>query len=336
MKNHEINMGPVDAFGRCPHVASETIEPEGTAGITLPWQRVPIDRELMTGVGTVIPVIVLYFLIAILPVSFAVYASFHQIYLLNPNWTWVGFSNYGEVFAINRFWESLWRGGLYMVGSTLIQLIVGLWMALALNRIARGQKVLTAVVFLAYLIPTIVVALVAQYMFGTFGGVLHLVGSEWLGLWGPQEYALGSQSWAMPLLVLIGSWKWSVFITIFALAQLRAIPDRFYEAAQVCGANRLQMFRDITLPRIQGVILVAILLRSIFMFNKFDIIWILTQGGPGYATTTLPILAYREAFVGGNYGLGNAMAVVMFLFLAVGAIGYFFMFNPGDEVETST
>jgi multiple sugar transport system permease protein len=127
-----------------------------------------------------------------------------------------------------------------------------------------------------------------------------------------------------------------VFITIFALAQLRAIPERFYEAAKVCGANRMQMFRDITLPRIQGVILVAVLLRSIFMFNKFDIIFILTQGGPGVATTTLPILAYETAFVNSNYGLANALAVVMFVFLAIGAILYFVAFNPSEEVETST
>ena len=317
-------------------MASETIEPEETGGILVSLERFPVDRETLTGVGTILPVIVLYFLIAILPVSFAIWASLHDILLLNPNWEWAGLSNYSEVFAIGRFWTSLWRGVVYMVGSTLIQLVVGLWLALALNRITRGQKALTAIVFLAYLIPTIVVALVAQYMFGTFGGVLHMMGSEWLGLWGTNEYALGSQTWAMPILVLIGSWKWSVFITIFALAQLRAIPDRFYEAAQVCGANRIQMFRDITLPRIQGVILVAVLLRSIFMFNKFDIIWILTQGGPGYATTTLPILAYREAFVGGNYGLGNALAVVMFLFLALGAVAYFKTFNPSEEVETST
>jgi len=317
-------------------LASETIEPEETGEAFLPLSRFPVDREVLTGFGTVLPVLILYFLIAILPISFAVYASLHSIPLLNPQWEFVGLQNYSEVLSIDRFWGSLWRGATYMVGSTLIQLVVGLWMALALNRIARGQKILTAVVFLAYLIPTIVVSLVALYMFQTFGGVLHLMGSEWFDLWDSQQYALGSQTWAMPLLILISTWKWSVFITIFALAQLRAIPDRFYEAAQICGANRYQMFRDITLPRIQGVILVAILLRSIFMFNKFDIIWQLTQGGPGYATTTLTVLAYREAFVGGNYGLGNAMAIVMFLFLAAGAIVYFKMFNPSDEVETNT
>ena len=302
----------------------------------VPWERFPVSRETMTGFGTVLPVLALYFLIAVFPISFAIWASLHSIPLLNPNWEFVGLANYYEVFGLNRFWGSLWRGVVYMVGSTLVQLAVGLWLALALNRISFGQKFLTAIVFLAYLIPTIVVSLVALYMFQTFGGVFHLMGSEWFGLWGGQEYALGSQTWAMPLLILIGAWKFSVFITIFALAQLRAIPDRFYEAAQICGANRYQMFRDITLPRIAGVILVAVLLRSIFMFNKFDIIWQLTQGGPGYATTTLTILSYREAFVGGSYGLGNALAVVMFLFLAAGAIAYFKVFNPSEEVETTT
>ena len=295
-----------------------------------------MDKEALAGAGTVLPVLVLYFLIAIGPIAFAVNASFHQIFLLNPDWTWVGLNNYGDVFQLETFWASMWRGVVYMVGSTLIQLAVGLWLALALNKIVRGQKFLTAIVFTAYLIPTIIVALIATYMFNPFGGVLQMMGADWFGLWGPEEAPLGSQSWAMPLLILIGSWKFSVFITIFALAQLRAIPDRFYEAAKVCGANRLQMFRDITLPRIQGVILVAVLLRSIFMFNKFDIIFILTQGGPGNATTTLPILAYRTAFIESNYGLANALAVVMFLFLAVGAVAYFAAFNPSEEVETST
>jgi multiple sugar transport system permease protein len=209
-------------------------------------------------------------------------------------------------------------------------------MALVLNRITRGQKLLTAVVFTAYLIPTIIVSLVALRMFDPAGGLLQAVGSDFLGLWSQNQAPLGSRTWAMPLLILIGTWKFSVFITIFTLAQLRAIPARFYEAAKICGANRLQMFRDITLPRIAGVILVAVLLRSIFMFNKFDIIWQLTRGGPGDATTTLPILAYRTVYSAQNYGLANALAVVMFLFLFVGAAAYFMAFNPSEEAETNT
>jgi multiple sugar transport system permease protein len=223
-----------------------------------------------------------------------------------------------------------------MVGSTLLQLGVGLWMALVLNRITRGQKLLTAVVFTAYVIPTIIVSLVAMRVFDPSGGVFQMIGAEWLGLWGGREAPLGSRDWAMRLLILIGTWKFAVFVTIFTLAQLRAIPDRFYEAAKICGANRWQMFRDITLPRLMGIVLVVVLLRSVFMFNKFDIIWQLTEGGPGNATTTLPVLAYKTVYTDQAYGLANAISVVMFLFLLASAIIYFKLFNPSEEVETTT
>lgn len=315
-------------------MAGETLEPESGRTIQVPWDRLPFDGETVQGVATILPVILLYLMIAIAPVAFALYASFYSIPLMNPNWEFVGLENYLKVFRIDRFWASLWRGIVYMVGSTLFQLVVGLWMALALNRLSRGQKIVTAVVFTAYLIPTVVVSLGALFMFDTFTGVLHMIGSEWFGLWGTKEFILGNQDWAMPLIVLIGSWKFAVFIAIFSLAQLSAIPSRFYEASKICGANKWEMFRDITLPRLKGVLLVAVLLRSIFMFNKFDIFWQLTQGGPGYATTTLPVLTYRETFIGGSYGLGNAMAIIMFFFLAGAAVLYFRAFNPSEEVET--
>ncbi|WP_440764538.1 carbohydrate ABC transporter permease [Natronorubrum sp. DTA7] len=311
----------------------ETIRPRREY---IPWEDLPVERETVVGVGTVLPVVVLYVLIAVFPIAFAFWASLHDVHTLNPEWEWVGLDNYREVMNIATFWGSLWRGIVYMVGSTLIQLAVGLWMALVLNRITRGQKLLTAVVFTAYLIPTIIVSLVALRVFDPAGGVFQMMGAEWFGLWEAREAPLGSRDWAMPLLILIGSWKFAVFVTIFTLAQLRAIPDRFYEAAKVCGANRWQMFRDITLPRLMGIVLVVVLLRSIFMFNKFDIIWQLTQGGPGNATTTLPVLAYKTVYTNQAYGLANAIAIVMFLFLLASAIVYFKLFNPSEEVETTT
>ncbi|WP_436344246.1 carbohydrate ABC transporter permease [Natronorubrum sp. FCH18a] len=311
----------------------ETIRPRREY---IPWDDLPVERETVIGVGTVLPVVVLYVLIAVFPIAFAFWASLHDIHTLNPEWEWVGLANYYEVLEIASFRGSLWRGIVYMVGSTIIQLIVGLWMALVLNRITRGQKLLTAVVFTAYLIPTIIVSLVALRVFDPAGGVFQMMGAEWFGMWSGNEAPLGSRDWAMPLLILIGSWKFAVFVTIFTLAQLRAIPDRFYEAAKVCGANRWQMFRDITLPRLMGIVLVVVLLRSIFMFNKFDIIWQLTQGGPGNATTTLPVLAYKTVYTNQAYGLANAIAIVMFLFLLASAIVYFKLFNPSEEVETTT
>ena len=308
---------------------SEYEEPFYRDGIRLGRFRITSDG--LWGGLTVIPVVFLYLLIAVIPIGFAVYASLYRIPLTNPEWTFVGLSNYSRVFEIDRFWASLFRGVVFMVGSTILQTAVGIWMALVVNKLSRGQRILSTLVFTAYLVPTIIVTLISLFMLDPYVGVLHEVGTA-LGLW--EDYLLGNTDLAMGAVIAIGSWKFSVFVTIFALAQLRSIPDRFYEAAKVCGATTWEMFRDITLPRIKGALLVAILLRSIFMFNKYDLIWQLTQGGPGYATTTLPILAYRETFQGSAYGLGNAIAVVMFLFLAVGAVGYLLAFNPSQEVET--
>jgi len=281
----------------------------------------------------VLPVIILYLIISIIPAVFAVYASLHFIPLMSPTWTFVGIENYISVFKLDQFWGSLWRGLIFMVGSTIIQVSVGLWLAFTLNDISIGQKYLTSIVFTAYLIPTVVVSLVALFLFDQSFGLFHMIGSEWFNLWDSTNYILGSNTWAMPLVILIGSWKFSIFVTIFALAQLRSIPSRFYEAARICGANRWQMFRDITFPRLKGIILTVILLRGVFMFNKFDLIWMLTEGGPGYATTTLPLLAYQETFQGGSYGLGNALAVMMFLILALSAILYFKAASPSQEAE---
>lgn len=297
--------------------------------------RLVPESEEVRGWATVAPVLALYLFVAVIPIVFAFVASLHEIHLAVPGWEFVGFENYRAVLTMSEFWSSLWLGAVFMVGSTVVQLVVGLWIALVLNKLSVGQKAMTAVVFTAYLVPTVIVALVALFMLDVQAGVLHSAASS-LGLWGEREFALGSRTWAMPLVILIGSWKFSIFVTIFTLAQLRAIPQRFYEAAKICGASRWEMFRDITLPRIMGVLLIAILLRAIFMFNKFDIIWMLTQGGPVDATETLPILAYRTVFYepGATYGLANAMAIVMFLFLLVGAIVYFTLFNPATEVET--
>jgi multiple sugar transport system permease protein len=186
-------------------------------------------------------------------------------------------------------------------------------------------------VFSVYLIPTIIVATIGLFLFDPFIGLFHFVGTDLLGLW--EGAAFSHTELAMPIVILVGSWKFAIFVTIFVLAQLQGIPSTFYETARICGANSWEMFRDITLPRIKGALLVVILLRAIFMFNKFDIIWILTEGGPGQRTTTLPVLAYRETFVQNAYGLGNAIAIVMFVFLAIGGILYFRMFSPSEEVE---
>ncbi len=293
--------------------------------------RFEITPEDFWGWLTILPVLLLYTLVALIPIAFAIAASVHRVPLLNPTWDFVGFENYANVFQLDRFWGSMWRGFVFMVGSTVIQLTVGVWMALVLNKITRGSRILSTLVFTSYLIPTIIVTMMFLFMLDPYDGVLHAAGARF-GLW--EGYLLGNTQLSMTAVVIISSWKFSAFVTLFTLAQLQSIPDRFYEAAKVCGATTWEMFRDITLPRIYGALLVVIFLRGVFMFNKYDIIWQLTQGGPGSQTTTMPILAYRETFERGAYGMGNAIAVVMFLALLVSGLVYLKYLNPSQEVET--
>jgi multiple sugar transport system permease protein len=137
---------------------------------------------------------------------------------------------------------------------------------------------------------------------------------------------------AMPMVVLAGSWKYISFIALVLLARLQSIDDSLYEQAKVSGAGRLRMFRDVTLPNLRAAILVVVLLRLIWMFNKFDLIYLFTYGGPLNATETLPLYAFEVTFGNLNLGMGAATSMVMFAILSVFAIIYFIVFKPSQEI----
>jgi multiple sugar transport system permease protein len=122
-------------------------------------------------------------------------------------------------------------------------------------------------------------------------------------------------------------------VIILVLAKLQSIPDTFYEAAKASGASTYQAFRDITLPNLKSVIFIVLLLRAVWTFNKFDIVWLLTGGGPGTATTIAPVYAYELGFQRGSLGRAAAASVVLFGILSVVAIIYFLLLAPEEEVE---
>ena len=138
---------------------------------------------------------------------------------------------------------------------------------------------------------------------------------------------------AMYSVIGAGSWKFGMFCTLMFIARLQAIPRDLYETAQVSGAGAFQCFRDVTLPHLKSTLLLIVLLRGIWMFNKFDMIWILTKGGPLHATETLSIYSYRLAFEERSFGLAAAASVVILVVLSIFATVYFWYFKPSKEVE---
>ena len=231
-----------------------------------------------------------------------------------------------------EFWDVIVRSVLFTVGSVSLQLVVGTALALLLNRSFRFASLIRAIVIVPYLIPTAILALVALWMGNSQWGIINQVLFQ-LGI--VPEYVpwFGSPRWAMIAVILTSSWKFSIFVTIMVLARLQSIPDSFYEAAEMAGASTWQKFRDITFPNLKGVIFIVILLRGVWMFNKFDIIFILTNGGPINTTTTASIYAYRTAFSDFNLGEAAAVSTLLFVLLVGAAIVYFYFFEPSQEVR---
>lgn len=285
----------------------------------------------MAGI-TVLPVVLLLALIQLLPIVWAVYSGFFRIPALDPNWTWAGLQNYRYILADERFWGSMWRSIVFAGGSTVLQIILGTLLALLVNRKIKYPTITRAIVMLPYLIPTAVLAFVALWMGNSSWGIISDILMR-IGLINRPIPFFGLPDYAMPSLIITNSWKFTIFTTILVLARLQSIDDGFYEAATVAGATTYQKFRDITLPNIKGVLFIVFLLRGVWMFNKFDVIFVLTQGGPGDATTTAAIYAYNTAFQFSQLGRAAAVSTVLFVVIGVAAIIYFYVFEPEEEVR---
>lgn len=281
---------------------------------------------------TMLPAAVVFLSVNLFPIGWALSASFFEISAYSPLWEWNGLGNFEKVLNDAAFWASLGRSSLFAVGSVALQVAFGTALAFLINREFRGQKLVRAVALLPYIVPTAVLAYVALWMgssnFGIINQLLVRVGViDQFIPW------FGSIQWAMFAVISVASWKFSIFVTILVLARLQSIPDSLYEAAAISGASYYRRFVDITLPNLKGVLFIAILLRSIWMFNKFDIVFILTNGGPADVTRIASIHAYQTAFVEANLGEAAAVSTFLFGLLVIAAAVYFTVFEPSQEVR---
>jgi multiple sugar transport system permease protein len=280
------------------------------------------------------PALALFFLVAILPMAWAFNLSLYEVSTLNPVWTWVGPGRFVDILTSSGFQNAFVRSLIFGFGSVAIQLVLGVGLALLVNKDFRGDVLARALALLPYMVPAVVIGMVGQFMLNAQYGIVNLALLR-VGILDQPVAFLGLPETAMATIMVVASWKFAVFVTLLTLARLQSIPDHFYEGATMCGANAWQKFRDVTLPRIQNVILIAALLRTLWMFNKFDIIYIMTRGGPGQTTTTIPLLAYEIAFNQYELGQAAAIAALMFVFLALWSVLYFRVARPEEEVRVA-
>ena len=253
--------------------------------------------------------------VIVYPLVSAIYLSLFSIYTPTMEGEWAGLDNYRQLLASGEFWRSLLNNFVWTAGTLTLQMVFGISVALLLHQNLVFRSLARSLVF-PYFLSTVVAVLVWRWLFNDLYGVLnHML--MWAGLIDMPVDWLGSMPNAMVSLVFVGAWKYFPFVVIAVLARLQSIPDELYEAATIDGAGPFARFTDITLPQLKDVLIVIVLLRAIWDFKEFDLIYLLTGGGPIISTQTLPLMVYKEAFALNQMGAASAVAVVMMLIMLI-------------------
>lgn len=279
-----------------------------------------LDRHL--GVVFLVPGMLVLAATLTYPIVSNLWTSFTDKHLIYPGADWVGLENYRITFADPSFYRALRNSAVWTASSIVLQVVLGLSAALLLNARVRGQTFFRLAMIVPYAFPTVTIALIWRWMLNSVYGVFNfmLMG---IGIIDKPIAWLSSMQYSMAVVVLVNVWFGYPLFALGLLAGLQAIPAEHYEVARIEGASPLQTLRHVVLPGIKTILGILIVLRTIWVFNSFDLIYLLTGGGPRGATETLPIYAYR---IGWDYGFisqTTAIAVLLFILLAVFAAIYF-------------
>ena len=283
------------------------------------------------GLLLVAPAVLLLGALTLYPVLYGAWISTFNKHSFFPEQTFVGLRNYAYVLSDPQFWESVRLGSIYALSSIALQIVLGVAAALAVNHSFPGRNIVRSILIFPYVVPTVLAVIVWKWLLNSqFGLVNYML--EDAGLI-DQPISWMGKDWIMTSLIIVSVWQFFPFVMLAVLARLQSIPHELHEAASIDGANAFQRFVHITLPQLSSVLFVVILLRSIWMFTKFDTPWLMILGG-GAETyiRTLPVYTYQRTFAFYEAGVGSAMAVLMFLMLVLITAVYFRLFKREEAL----
>jgi multiple sugar transport system permease protein len=260
--------------------------------------------------------------IVLVPAAQTVWMSFHDVVLFRPRVRpFIGVANYVSALADPVFWESLLTSVIWVVAAVGLQFLLGLAAALLLNRRFAWRGIARALIIVPWALPSVIIGLIWTWMLDFNLGLVNELGLRLHLLAHPVPW-LSQPGTALAAVILAVVWQGFPFFAVTLLAGLQAIPAELYEAASLDGAGAVQKFRNVTLPGLAGVMTTALLLRMIWVANSLDLILVMTGGGPGTATQTLPLHAFLTAWSGGSYGQGSALAIILTLILLGVVVAY--------------
>jgi ABC-type sugar transport system permease subunit len=248
-----------------------------------------------------------------LPLGWNLLLSFQEWKYVGAN-PWIGIENYVKMFQDKVFWESLRNTIIYFAVGSPIALIIAIFVAIFVNQPIKGRNAYRALIFIPYPITPIAIAIIWQWLYNEHYGLINFILRS-LGIIEEGIPFLQSFQWALPSVIITSIWQVVGFFFILVLTGLQSIPSELYEVATIDGANARNRFFHITLPLIRSTIFICFIVGIINSFTLFDLIYVMTEGGPGHSTEILITYIYKNAFGFGKMGYAAAITVIMFLFL---------------------
>ena len=289
-----------------------------------------INKKKLSPYGLIIPVVIFMIIVYGYPLLLTFKYSFQEVSLIGSENNFVGFRNYIRVLTDEKFYNTLILTFKWAVLTIAIKIVIGFIMALLLNGELYFKKALRFLILIPWAIPQVVVAILWTWILDGQYGYLNY----YLQKFGFVEEAirwLSDPNLALISTSIVDAWIGIPLITMIFLSGLSSIPDSLYEAAMVDGANLFQRFRYITLPAMKKVFLIALTLTTIWTFNSFNVIYVLTGGGPMDATETMMIKIYHEAFGKYNLGMSSTLSIIVFIILTILSILYWKQINRDEE-----
>ena len=294
-----------------------------------PFLNFHTKRKLL-GFVFILPTILLIGFFIIYPVISNLILSFTDAKLMKSEFNFVGFENYIKLLSNKMFLKYTCNTVVWTVFSVAGQLLLGLALALLINREMRGGTLFRSFLLIPYVVPAVAIALITKWIFnGDYG-----IASKWLqdlALIDYKQSPLAMLNGAMAILIIMNVWRSYPFPMLIYWAALKGINKEIYEAANVDGANKLQVFRYITLPQLRNTTIVLIILRIVWTATYFDLIWMITGGGPAGSTTHLPIMIYQASF--GTFRIGYASAISILLGIVLFICIIFYVRKSGDFAD---
>lgn len=271
----------------------------------------------------ILPSLAVVFSLILGPILRAFWLSLHFYNLKRPDlgMQFIGLENYTELLTDPYFWASIGRTLYFLIVSIALELVFGIGTALLLNREFRGRALVRTLILIPWALPITIDAIMWLWILNPNYGALNSLLLQ-LGIIDEYRLWLSTPISAMNMVILADVWKVTPLVILLTLAALQTIPRELYEAAMIDGAGRINSFLRITLPLLMPTIVVTLVIRTMDAFKVFDIIYIMTSGGPSDGTKVIAYLTYQEAFTYLNFGRGSALAYLMTLFIGLMAFAY--------------